>query len=441
MIKKIIPLLIVFVTAGFLVSCGGGSTNPLIEKAESSVKSGNNEAALAAAKQSIEQYPNDPLGYYYKGVALGQKAQNMEDPEAAADLYAEMNDAFETANAIADTLEEAPPQIAFIGNVKTGLWQTEHNTGIKYAQDDSLMATVEDPYQVAVAHLENATIILPDSALSYEVLATINSMRENYGAAATAQEQYIELAANPDVKSYRLLAQYYLYNDQPEKAVETLENARERFPQNIGVVEALADAYSRMGESEKAIAIVEGLVEQDPANAQYHLSLGTQLYKAAMAVQAEYDENLNMIFELRQKLDNAQGNEAEELKAQIQKLKNANEALRAEIDRLTDRAIVQLNQTLENRPNDEVAYNTLGIIYQNKAAVIFDQRNMTTDNQKAAELDKKAKAELRKAMENYEKAAEINPDNKAYWRSLFEVYTALGMDEKAAEAEAKAGMK
>ena len=44
-------------------------------------------------------------------------------------------------------------------------------------------------------------------------------------------------------------------------------------------------------------------------------------------------------------------------------------------------------------------------------------------------------------MTNYEKAAELNPDDPKYWRSLYQVYVALGMDEKAKEAEKKAGME
>ena len=439
--KKIIPLLIVFVTAGLLASCGGGSTNPLIGEAESNVKNGNNEAALTAAEKSIQQYPGDPLGYYYKGVALGQKAQNMEDPEAASPLFVQMDEAFNQASSIADTLDEAPEQVGFIGDVRTNLWQTEHNTGIKFAQDDSLMATVDDPLDVSAAYLKNATVIQPDSALSWEVLATVNNMRENYGEAAAAQQKYIELQPNADVKAHRLLAQYYLLNEEPEKAVQALKAAREEFPQNVGIVETLADAYSQMGEADKAIGIVEDLVEQDPSNAQYHLSLGTRLYQSATKIQSSYDENLDQIFELRQEMRSAQGDEASELETKIEGLQQTNDELRTEIKELTDRAISELNKTIENRPNEPIAYNTLGIIYQNKAAVIFDERNMTTDNKKAAALDKEAKKQLRNAMENYEKAAEINPDNKEYWRSLFQVYTALGMDEKAAEAESKAGMK
>lgn len=43
-------------------------------------------------------------------------------------------------------------------------------------------------------------------------------------------------------------------------------------------------------------------------------------------------------------------------------------------------------------------------------------------------------------MKNYEKATEIEPDNQSYWRSLFQVYTSLGMNEKAEAAMEKAGM-
>ncbi len=47
---------------------------------------------------------------------------------------------------------------------------------------------------------------------------------------------------------------------------------------------------------------------------------------------------------------------------------------------------------------------------------------------------------IRQAQEYFEKAVEIEPDNKNYWRSLFEIYTFLGEDEKAQEAMEKADM-
>lgn len=439
MIKKIILLLIVGVTTVFLASCS--TSDPLISEAETNIKNENYDAAMAAAEKSIQQNPQNPLGYYYKGVALGQKAADRENPEQATQLYVQMDDAFAQAREKASAQPESPDEIERINVVRNSFWQEEHNQAVAYATDDSLKKTVNEPLDLAVAHLNNATTIQPDSTLSWEVLAQVHNMREDYGKAAEAQQKFIEVKTNPEAKSYLLLSQFYRLNKEPEKAAEVLENAREQYPDNIKIVEALADAYSQMGEAEKAIAIVEELVEKNPSNPQYRLSLGTRLYQAALEIQSSYDENLDQIFNLQQKMRNAQGAEAKEMQSKIDVLQEENAKLRAEINELTDRAIVELNATVENRPDEPVAYNTLGIIYQNKAAVIFDQRNMTTDNQKAAELDKQAKTLLKKAMTNYEKAAELDPDNQQYWRSLFQVYAALGMDEKAAEAEKKAGMQ
>nr|NIT55219.1 hypothetical protein [Fodinibius sp.]NIY23803.1 hypothetical protein [Fodinibius sp.] len=44
-----------------------------------------------------------------------------------------------------------------------------------------------------------------------------------------------------------------------------------------------------------------------------------------------------------------------------------------------DLAESELKETTELRPNDETAYNALGILYQNKAAVLFSQRNYAED--------------------------------------------------------------
>ena len=82
----------------------------------------------------------------------------------------------------------------------------------------------------------------------------------------------------------------------------------------------------------------------------------------------------------------------------------------------------------------------MGVVNQNKAASLFEKRNATEDNNLAAEINEQANEYLREAMTNYEKAVEIDPDNQNYWRSLFQVYTTLGMMDKAEAAMEKAGM-
>ncbi len=441
MLMKKLPHLLVTLLVGILIGCG--SSNPLADEAKSNIESQNPEAALESAEQSIQKYPNDPLGYYYKAVALGEIAGNEEDPAARTDYYERMNEAFTTAKAMADTMEESPGEIGRIPSVKNVLWQTEHNQGVKMARNDSLQETVEDPMGNSIQHLKNATVIQPDSALSWNVLSQVSTMNKNYEEAARAKARYIEMVPDTTVKpdDYIQLASFYYQTDEQQKVVEVFEKAQEQYPENQEIVSNLADSYNRIGEPEKAISTVERLVEQNPENPRFHLVLGTQIYQQALVLGDTVSANSDKILQLQRKLQKANGDQADQIKQQIAELEEENANLQPKVDKLTNRAEKELNLTLKYDSESASAYNTLGIIYQNKAKAVFDIRNRTTDdNEKAKRLDEKGKELLRKSMGYYEKATEIEPENQEYWRSLFSIYTTLGMDKKAKEAMKKAGM-
>ncbi len=118
----------------------------------------------------------------------------------------------------------------------------------------------------------------------------------------------------------------------------------------------------------------------------------------------------------------------------------SSEERKSQDEGFSEKDIEALRKAVELDPNDESSYHTLGKIYQNRSAALFEKRNQSRDNEEAQALDKRAREELREAMNYYEKAAEINPDNTDYWKSLFPVYLTLNMKEKAKEAEEKAGM-
>jgi tetratricopeptide (TPR) repeat protein len=111
------------------------------------------------------------------------------------------------------------------------------------------------------------------------------------------------------------------------------------------------------------------------------------------------------------------------------------------MDDLTQRASKEIHTAIDDGQDGANVYFTLGVIHQNKASVIFEQRNLTLDNDKAKKLNDQARDELKKARDNYKKATQIDPDNKKYWRSLYQIYTALGNDQKAKEAKQKAGIQ
>ena len=438
MFKKTLPLLIITLIAGLFYGCG--SSNPHVRDAKSGIEDQNYEAALQAAEESIQNYPQDPTGYYYKGVALGEIAGTKE-PAERQKYYEEMNEAFEQAREVAQETEKTPGEIERIDAFKNVLWRTEHNKSIEYAANDSVKQVTENPLKLAISHLQNATTVIPDSVLSWDVLSQVYYMDNNVEAAAKTMEIAIQKKDSLTAEDYLRLSGYYRLNEQPEEAVGVLEKAREKFPQNEQIVQNLADAYTSTGETEKSIAVVEELIKQDPENPQYHLVLGTQIYQSVLQMNETIKENYDEIFDLEQKARSASGSEKQKIEQQVGKLEEESQELQSRIDELTEKATEEIQTVIKYRPNDDVAYNTLGIIYQNKAAALFEERNReVTDNQRASELDSQAREVLRQSLSYYEKAAEINPENQNYWKSLFEIYTNLGMDKQAMEAMKKAGL-
>lgn len=437
---KKLPHVLTALLVTILIACG--SSNQFADDAKSGIEDQNYDAALKSAEQSIEKFPGDPLGYYYKAVSLGEIGSQKSNPADRVDYYNDMNKFFETAKTIADTAEEVPNEINRIPTVRNVLWQTEHNKAINYIKDDSLKKTVDDPQKRALQHLRNATIVQPDSSLSWNVRAQVAAVNKEFKEAVDAKNKFISMVDTSKIEpqDYRQLASYYYNLDMQEKVVEALKRGQEHFPNNEKIVSNLADSYNRIGESEKAIAAVEQLVKQEPENPQYHLVLGTQIYQRALKIKDTLSTNSEKIIKLRRKAEKASGKEKEQVQKQVSKLIEINNGLQSRIDELTNRAEKELETTLKYRPDDSRAYNTLGVIHQNKAKAIFDERNRTEDNEKAAELKEQGQNLLRESMKYYEKAVELKPENQDYWRRLFEIYTALGMDKKAKEAMKKAGM-
>jgi len=214
----------------------------------------------------------------------------------------------------------------------------------------------------------------------------------------------------------------------------------EMYPDSVFLVQKLADTYMNLGNNQESIKVIESLIERDPQNPQYHLVLGTQVYIMASEIDDKVSAEYDKIFELERELRNLNGAEkrATEKKIADSRKEIAQESARS--DELTERAINELKLVIELRPEDATTFNSLGIIYQNRASSLFDKRNATTDNDEAARIDTEAKEKLRTAMGYYEKATELEPENQEYWKSLFQVYTLLGMNDKAEAAMEKAGM-
>ncbi|MDR9417921.1 tetratricopeptide repeat protein [Gracilimonas sp.] len=437
--KKLLSIIIPSILlAGVLTSCN--STSPIIEEAQLNIYTQNFDSAYASLDRYIEQNPDNGLGYYYKALANSEHGFTIQPPSDRKPIYRDFRENITTSRDLFSQMEEAPSESGEVDNLVLNTWGREHNAALPYAIDDSVMATVDEPLKRAVAHLENAVIINPDSTLSYDVLSQIHFMDNNYEAAAEVLEQSMELKDPPPAEDYDRISVYYAQSGNPEKAVDILETGLELYPDSVSLTQKLADNYMNVGERGKAIDVLEGLIEDDPQNAQYRLVLGTVLLSITESLTSSISDKYEEIYDLKNQMRNASDEEAENIEQQLAEIQEEIDNETEEINGLNDRAEEALMETIRLRPNDEQAHNALGVLYQNKAALIFAERNNADDLERVNELDEIANGFLTDAMEYYEKTVELNPENMGAWQSLYSVYINLDMPEKAQEAQEKLGM-
>lgn len=435
LLRNLIPVLLFF---GILTGCE--TTNPIIDEAQLNIYTQNFDSAYASLDRYIEQNPESGIGHYYKAVAYSQEGPTIEPPSDRKPIYRDFRESILTSRELFAEAEEKPEEAGEVDDLVLNTWGFEHNASLDYATNDSVMASVDEPLKIAISHLENAIIINPDSVLSYDVLSQIHFMDNNVEEAAEVLAQSMELKNPPPAEDYDRIGYYYSETGDTENAIDILNEGLEIYPDSISLVQKLADGYMMAGNTDMALATLNDLIERDPENPQYRLVLGTALLSETEGMTNEVSDLYDDIYDLRNELRDASGSEADDIEGQIEDLENQIQSNIEEIEELNSLAESELKTTTELRPDDENAYNALGVLYQNRGAILFTQRNYSDDMDEVNRFDEEAKDAYRLAMENYEKAVELNPDNTNAWQSLANVYITLDMQDKYEEAIEKAGM-
>jgi len=412
-------------------------TDPNIETAKLNVKNGEFEKAIESVGKAIEMNPANGIAYEYRGDILGELAQKKSNPSDRSELYDRMLKDYAKAN---ELIKGTPDESKYIliENNMVRYWANEFNAGVKLVQGDN---PTPDQLSKAVVHLKNAVAIMPDSLNSQTTLAEIQYMNKDVNGAIGSLSKAVEMNKKPEVNLYLRLAAFYDVAGNKEGSIATLVKAKELFPDNIDIVQSLANAYLSTNDTDNALAAVKTLIERDPENAQYRLVYGTQLYNTTDALTTETEANYERLSILKKDFKDAKGKKAQAvIKTEMDSLRASNASLNTQINDLTEQALVQMKVVTELKPDDASALYTTGIIIQNRAANLFKERDSTEDNKKAAELDTDAKDVLREALVYYEKAIQLKPEETEYWMTLFKVYTTLGMTDKAQQAMEKAGL-
>ncbi|HEY3380096.1 MAG TPA: tetratricopeptide repeat protein [Armatimonadota bacterium] len=138
----------------------------------------------------------------------------------------------------------------------------------------------------ALAAAQQAWREFPQESDVFRVLAYIHMARGEYPPAAQAAYQSVVLdAENP--ASYATLAQVYITFNMISNALQTLNTAGQRFPEDTALMTLAADAHFRSGQENDAVRLAGYVLQKNPEDAYAKALLGMyRLRKRAYAAAA-----------------------------------------------------------------------------------------------------------------------------------------------------------
>lgn len=404
--RIVIP--IIGITFGFFIGCSTLSSPSKKTVPPDELTKQELSVEITSVNKQIEAGQADADLYYHKGYLLTQYAQKLEEPAERTATYRELQTTLQKAEKLFE-VANLPSGKQKVDELLKITWSSEHNLGVQIMQSDSTLEN--EDYEKAATHFKNATEVLPDTAISYKMQARAYYRNGKATQALTTLETARSQIEDLPPEMLEQLAFLYLETEQPAKAVAIYEEAETRFSSNnLNIIHGLANAYISAGEHEKAIDLLNELVENEPDNIIYAQTLATEYYRLGSS-------RLSNIIDGSAPSENI-------------------EALLAEADSLFTQARQQLESSISRNNGNQELMKAIARFYQNSAAKYQKVLPEVSDDKKDG-INEIIRDYLSSSIPVYESLAQQNPDTQDYWENLYQVYSYLGMSEEAEEAKSK----
>lgn len=283
--------------SGFFISCT--SELPLVRIQTDDLSP---TEILDKGNRLLADSPESPTGYHYIALGYAGLARN-QSPEQRADAYQNMRDAFEQAILLYGRGQESA-----LNDIDTQLrthWSNEHNSAASLFRSDSTSNSTSDRTQIALAHAQNARIIIPDSVITADLLSDIYI---HSGSPAMALETLVSIEQIQPHKSGYLLERiaflHAFQNDYEQASVwyvkaldwHTRVGLGSLLPQSVpaergsvlNTYHGAINAFIEAGNTDLAVTHLSALNQAYPDNTLYRQLLSSQyLSKLQMA---QYDD-------------------------------------------------------------------------------------------------------------------------------------------------------
>jgi tetratricopeptide (TPR) repeat protein len=235
--------------------------------------------------------------------------------------------------------------------------------------------------------LEISSIPAVKESIEKEILDT--AIIYNTGLAALKAEnwekavEYFQKSANVDYngpESYQFTYNSYQSMGDSAKAVETLKEGFEKYPDNETLIVSLINYYIETGNANDAVTYLDKAIKQNPKNVSYYTAKGSTLEK-----------------------------------------------LEEE-----DKAIEVYKQAIERDSTLFTPYYNLGVIHYNNGVAVMNEASQLPPNA-TKEYDAKieeGRQNLKKALPYMERAYEIDSTEMAIMESLRQIYYRLKLNDK-----------
>ena len=389
---------------GFFISCSTLQSSNQKSASSENLSEQQIQQQIKSLDENISSNPEQADLYFQKGKLLTKLAQKKENPSERVSPYTSARQVLDRASALYGDATNSKDKVNDLLNVT---WSLEHNQGVKLLQGENK----EQPnYDGAAAHFNNATVIIPDSSISYTMKARALYRGQHPQEAIQTLEKAQRTIDNPPALLLEQLAYLYLKNDTPQKAIRVYEQAESFSNNNLNLLHGLSNAYINAGKHQKAIDILKQLIKNEPQNIIYGQSLATELY-----------------FLGKSKLDSVANT-----------LKNGNAFENTAFDSastLLTKAEEQFKQISNANPGNLEIQERTATFYYNSASQ-YQKIMPLVSEEHQPRLREKIKQYLSASIPLFENLVEQDQKNQKVWEKLFRAYSILGMEQEAENAKA-----
>ena len=381
--------------------------NPLVKKAKSAMNSETPDfsAARAAINEALAQEPTAE-NYYWAGMIgykevqqelyhqmMGQGVDAAVEGAGCEESYNYWLKADELAQVpVLDKKgNEVPTDPKMRGKIaKMMLEYYKNQELVKYGIHLNEQKDFLGAYNAFKMHVEMPDLAMmqdpkiqkemprDSTYMQYKYYAAIFAVQSELHPEAIALLEELKDGETDPVSVNQFLYQEYVAIKDTVKFVATLQHAIDRFPKEPWFLQNLINYYIFSGQEQTAVEYLAQAIEREPDVAQYH------------HIKGNLDENL--------------GNEEAALK-------DFDEALRCD-------------------PTLADAEAGKGRVYYNKAVKMNEAAALISDNKEYKKALEDMNAEFRKALPFFEKAHEMDPEDRTYMQVLKGLYYRFHMDKE-----------